>query len=136
MRVQFPDGTRITALGLYERDEQNSGRDYGLYFDPAWRPTWEADLIDWEDFGLPRDPDDAVSKIVDAFSRARSGQTVEIGCIGGIGRTGTALACMAVLAGVPVDEAVAWVRANYRSGAVETEEQARWVRWFAEQAGG
>lgn len=133
MIVQFPDGTRINARALHERAEQDSDRDYGLYFDPAWRPTWEADLVDWEDFGLPRDPDDAVTRIIEAFNRARSGQAVEIGCIGGTGRTGTALACMAVLAGVPADEAVDWVRASYRARAVETEAQARWVRWFAEQ---
>jgi protein-tyrosine phosphatase len=50
----------------------------------------------------------------------------------GSGRTGTVLACMAVLAGVPPPEAVEWVRANYRPEAVETVEQEAWVRWFAE----
>jgi hypothetical protein len=38
---------------------------------------------------------------------------------------------MAVLAGVPADEAVAWVRAHYRPEAVETAAQAAWVAWFA-----
>ena len=41
------------------------------------------------------------------------------------------LACMAVLAGVPAAEAVAWVREAYRPQAVETAEQEAWVRWFA-----
>ena len=37
---------------------------------------------------------------------------------------------MAVLAGVPADEAVAWVRANYRAGAVETDAQKLLVARF------
>jgi hypothetical protein len=60
------------------------------------------------------------------------GETVEIGCIGGRGRTGTVLACLAVLAGVNPPEAVAWVRSNYRSDAVENVEQEAWVDWFAD----
>ena len=38
---------------------------------------------------------------------------------------------MAVLAGVPSEEAVAWVRDTYRRQAVETAEQEEWVLWFA-----
>jgi protein-tyrosine phosphatase len=89
-------------------------------------------VVDWEDFGLPENPELAAQQIVDAFGRAQRGELVEVGCLGGSGRTGTVLACMAVLAGVPAAEAVAWVRANYRPGAVETINQENWVRWFAE----
>jgi protein-tyrosine phosphatase len=59
--------------------------------------------------------------------RARAGQLVEIGCIGGHGRTGTALACLAFLSGVQRQEAVPWVKANYCSRAVESPEQAAFV---------
>jgi protein-tyrosine phosphatase len=59
--------------------------------------------------------------------RARAGQLVEIGCIGGHGRTGTALACLAFLSGVQRQEAVPWVKANYCSSAVESPEQAAFV---------
>jgi hypothetical protein len=38
---------------------------------------------------------------------------------------------MAVLAGVPARQAVAWVRGAYKPGAVETVEQEQWVLWFA-----
>ena len=85
-----------------------------------------------EDFGLPTNPELAARQIVEAFGRARGGELVEVGCLGGSGRTGTVLACMAVLAGVPQAEAVAWVRANYRPQAVETADQEAWVRWFAD----
>jgi protein-tyrosine phosphatase len=87
--------------------------------------------VDWEDYGLPRDHDATAAAIRDAFARARAGEVVEVGCAGGLGRTGTVLACMAVLAGVPSSHAVAWVRANYDAHAVETPEQEAWILEFA-----
>jgi len=130
--VRFPDGTEITASPLCARRAENGTRDFGLYMDPQWAPTWEAVLIDWPDFGLPANPEQAAAQIRDAFERAQAGDRVEIGCIGALGRTGTVLACMAILAGIPPNEAVAWIRANYDPRAVETEEQERWVGWFAD----
>jgi hypothetical protein len=55
---------------------------------------------------------------------------VWIACAGGRGRTGTALACLAILDGVPSTEAVAFVREHYDPRAVETPAQRRYVaRW-------
>jgi protein-tyrosine phosphatase len=54
-------------------------------------------------------------------------ERVEIACGGGVGRTGTALAGIAVLAGVPRAEAVAWVRHRYHRHAAETPWQRRWI---------
>jgi hypothetical protein len=129
--VRFPDGTEVTASPLRARREENPDRDFGLYMDARWAPTWEAELIDWPDFGLPSSPEHAAQQIRAAFQRAQAGECVEIGCDGGFGRTGTVLACMAILAGVPADDAVAWVRANDDPRAVETPDQEAWVRWFA-----
>jgi hypothetical protein len=129
--VQFPDGTRVRALSIHEREEHDDRRDFGLYLDEAWRPSWPAELIAWPDFGVPDDGEQAAAQIVRAFARARAGENVEIGCLGGLGRTGTVLACMAVLAGVPAGDAVEWVRGSYRPGAVETPEQEAWVQRFA-----
>lgn len=128
--VCFPDNTCITASPLAARQEDNSERDFGLYMDVSWDPTWDAELIDWPDFGLPANEAIAVEQIVSAFNRAKSGERLEIGCIGGLGRTGTVLACMAILAGVPADGAVEWVRSTYDLRAVETAEQEAWVLWF------
>ena len=132
MSICFPDGTCITASPLSARQEDSSDRDFGVYMDPAWAPSWDAELIDWPDLGLPVDEEAAAGQIVAAFTRAKNGERVEIGCVGGLGRTGTVLACMAILAGVPVDQAVEWVRANYDSQAVETREQEDWVLWFGQ----
>jgi len=128
--VRFPDGTAVAAASLAARLEDDPNRDYGLYCDPAWAPTWEADLIDWPDFGVPADEDEATRLIAAAFERARTGEHIEVGCIGGLGRTGTVLACMAILSGVPSSEAVDWVRANYDPRAIETEAQEAWVEQF------
>ena len=81
----------------------------------------------WPDFRLPSDPDDARAALRTAWERSDD-ERVEVACGGGRGRTGTALACLAVLDGVPADDAVAWVRAHYDPRAVETPWQRRWVR--------
>lgn len=132
--ITYPDGTRVRASPISERREVDPERAFGLYLDKQWNPTWPACVIDWPDFGLPQDPEAAANDIAAAFARAQGGELVEVGCLGGRGRTGTVLACMAVLAGVPGDEAVAWIRQAYRPEAVETPQQEEWVRWFADWA--
>lgn len=132
VEVRFPDGTRVHASSIFERDENSKTRDFGLYLDERWEPTWPADVVAWPDFGLPKEPETAARQIQEAFTRARRGEVVEVGCLGGLGRTGTVLACMAVLAGVHPAEAVAWVRQNYDIRAVETADQEAWVGWFGE----
>jgi protein-tyrosine phosphatase len=94
-------------------------------------PPWPHAHLNWPDYSVPADPDALRSALVDLLDRARTGAAVEVGCLGGHGRTGTALACLAVLTGAPASEAVAWVRANYCEKAVETDDQARFVAAFA-----
>jgi hypothetical protein len=131
IEVVLPDGTRIRALSIAERREIDHERDFGLYMDALWKPTWPAELTAWVDRGVPSDPERAAAQITEAFARARAGERVEIGCLGGRGRTGTVLAAMAVLARVAPTEAVRWVREHYDAEAVETREQEEWVLWFA-----
>ena len=133
MEVNLPDGTRVTAHSIFERQQDDPRRDFGLYMDERWKPTWPAEVIDWADFGVPASPETAAKQIADTFARAKDGQRVEIGCVGGLGRTGTVLACMVVLAGVPPAEAVEWVRTNYNKAAIENAEQETWVHRFAHQ---
>jgi len=134
-RVRFPDGTSVQAVGIDDRDPENPARDFGLYFDPLWRPTWPAEVVVWGGLGVPQEPERAAAQICQVFARAQRGERVEIGCVGGLGRTGTALACMAILAGVPPGSAVAWVRTHYDPHAVDTSEQEDWVLWFASHCG-
>jgi protein-tyrosine phosphatase len=86
-------------------------------------------LLRWPDFGLPADREQAARALAEAWRRS-DGERVEIACAGGRGRTGTALACLAILDGVAASDAVAFVRANYDPGAVETPWQRRFVARF------
>jgi len=127
--VVLPDGTEVTAVSFdaaepYDRD---SSPDYGLYLDHRWQPPWTHDHLDWPDFGVPEDTAEVMAALRSVLARARAGERVEVGCLGGHGRTGTALACLAVLSGHPAGEAVAWVRANYCADAVETADQEAFI---------
>jgi protein-tyrosine phosphatase len=80
----------------------------------------------WPDFGLPTNRADARDALLEAWERSGE-QRVEIACKGGRGRTGTALACLAVLDGVPPARAVDYVRQHFNPRAVETPWQRRYV---------
>ena len=130
--VVLPDGTTVLAVSFggadpYARDLTT---DFGLYLDERWRPPWPHDHLDWPDFGVPSDPAPVTAALESLLDRARAGQQVEVGCYGAHGRTGTALACLAVLCGGDPDGAVEWVRAAYCERAVETDDQADFVRTF------
>jgi len=130
--IVFPDGTRVfaSASAFHWLGSPEPAPDVGLWLDESWAPHGE--VIDWPDGGVPRDPGAAAVKIREAFDAARRGERVEVGCVAAHGRTGTALACMAVLAGVPAEDAVGWVRGNYCEKAIEPPYQEPWVVWFAE----
>jgi protein-tyrosine phosphatase len=104
--------------------------DFGLYLDDRWQPPWSHDHVAWPDFGTPDDAVGLEAALTSLLHRAREGQHVEIGCLGGHGRTGTALACLAVIAGTPPDEAVAWVRSIYCDRAIESTNQEKFIANF------
>jgi len=137
--ILLPDGTPVRGRGRREPLPGGPLPEMGLFLGKPGRhpvPEWPLERIDWPDFRVPRDTDAAVRAIETAFAAARDGRRVEITCGGGNGRTGTAIACMAVLAGHPAADAVAWTRAVYRPHAVETWFQRRWVLKFASTVAG
>jgi hypothetical protein len=134
--LRLPGGGRIRASASYHRTDDDPERAWGLYLCPHWEPTWPSRTVDWENMGLPVDFDDAVEAINEAYVIIGEGALVEVGCQGGIGRTGTVIACWALLDGVDPTDAVAWVRTNYLVRAVETPVQEWWVEWFGTQLSG
>jgi len=67
--VRFPDGTVIRAIPLSKRQVEDPERDYSLYLDAAWCPTWNPDIVDWEDFGLPNNAGRVMRDVVDSVMR-------------------------------------------------------------------
>lgn len=135
--IRLPDGGWVRGRGLRNPDPAGAAPDRGLYLGGGRmrrrhdsRLTWPHEWIDWPDFLLPRDRDQAIRLIRDLSEWTRTGERVEVACGGGVGRTGTVIACLAILAGVPAAEAVAWARTHYHPRAVETPWQRRWVERF------
>ena len=137
--IALPDGTRVRGRGLRRPLPTGKLPDHGLYIGGArfrrkyadrLALVWPHEWIDWPDYRLPRDEKQAIASIKALHEQARAGHRVEVACGGGVGRTGTVIACMAILAGVPPKEAVAWTRAHYHPRAVETPWQRRWVVHF------
>jgi hypothetical protein len=133
--IELPDGTWVRGRGLRRPVPAGAVPEHGLdlgtkrlrdRYEPAL--TWPHEWLDWPDFGLPRDRATAVDRIRALHEQAKSGRRVEVACGGGVGRTGTVIAYLAVLAGVPAPEAVSWTRRNYHKRAVETPWQRRWVK--------
>jgi protein-tyrosine phosphatase len=124
--VTLPSGARLQGRRLAETPKGPA--DFLLALANGPLPSWPHRRIDWPDFWVPRDRADALDAFTEALRRARDGERVEIACRGGRGRTGTAIAAIAVLDGVRAQDAVAWTRKHYDPKAVETPWQARWVR--------
>ncbi|MGL4745754.1 MAG: protein-tyrosine phosphatase family protein [Dermatophilaceae bacterium] len=90
--------------------------------DAPWPVLW----VRWPDFRVPADADQALEALRVAHLVAAD-RRVEVGCRGGVGRTGTAVAVLAVFAGLAPGEAVAWARRHHHRRAAETPCQRRWI---------
>jgi hypothetical protein len=141
--ISLPGGVRVRGRGLRAPLPGGPVPDFGLClgsgrlrrrYDAGL--TWAHAWVEWPDFLLPRDHDEAVRQILGLHERARAGEAVEVACGGGVGRTGTVIACLAVLGGLGPDEAVAWTREHHHRRAVETPWQRRWVTRFGQRVTG
>lgn len=132
--LTLPSGRLVLGRSLRGPLPDGPPPEFAVYLlgRPPAPTDWDSRWVRWRDFGLPSDRDDLRAALYEAWLRAGR-QRVEIACTGGRGRTGTALACLAVLDGVPADEAVAFVREHYRRRAVELPWQRRFVAEFDRQ---
>jgi protein-tyrosine phosphatase len=117
--IRLPGGARVRGRRL---GDPVSPSDFTLVLARPHR------RLRWPDFWIPVDTGDALDALREAHRRALDGERVEVACTGGVGRTGTALAALAVLDGLPPEEAVRWVRKQYHPRAVETPWQRWWLR--------
>ncbi len=123
--VTLPTGPRVRGRRL---NDPASTADFALLLAGGPAPPWPHRSIRWPDFWIPVDRADALDALHEAHRRAHAGERVEVTCRGGIGRTGTALAALAILDGLPAKHAVTWIRTHYHPGAVETPWQRLWLR--------
>lgn len=81
------------------------------------------------DMGIPRDLP-AFARLLDETRAAiMAGESVVVACFGGFGRTGTAVACLLVDAGLTPEAAIILTRKT-RPGTIERRSQAEFVeRW-------
>jgi hypothetical protein len=129
--LRLPSGRLIRGRGLARPLPAGPSPTFAVYLlgQPPPAVPWVSRWLRWPDFRLPADRAEVLPVLTEAWQRA-AGERVEIACTGGHGRTGTALACLAILDGVPRASAVAFVRAHYDKHAVETFWQRRYVaRW-------
>ncbi|MET7403842.1 protein-tyrosine phosphatase family protein [Dactylosporangium sp. NPDC005572] len=130
--VRLPSGRLIRGRGLRRPLAGGAVPSFGLYLlgKPPPAVEWASRWLRWPDFRLPADRVDAADAFRELLERSGS-ERVEVACAGGQGRTGTALACVAILDGVPATDAVAWIRDHYSQHAVETPWQRRYVTRFS-----
>ena len=128
--------------------------DVALYLDPRWgadrlllspgfslpfgkkSPSNRILLYPWEDWGLPEDPKLFTRVLNWLLTEIRRGRVVEIACMGGHGRTGTALACLLVLQGLTPTRAMRRVWSRYCEEAIESHTQMEFIRAFASKGRG
>ena len=131
--LRLPSGRLIRGRGRGLRNPLPPGPapTFAVYLLGEEPPpvAWESRWLRWPDFRLPSDREQARQTLAEVWVRAEMDR-VEVACAGGRGRTGTALACLAVIDGVPAKEAVAFVRRHYDRRAVETPWQRRYVARF------
>lgn len=84
-----------------------------------------------EDFGIPADDQQVRIALLAAADTLSNGGNVYVGCLGGIGRTGTFLSILGYMfARRTTKNPVAWVRANYLNHAVERPSQEAYIDRF------
>lgn len=131
--MRLPSGRVVRGRGLRTPMPPGPSPDFGVYLQGK-NPgefEWDSRWVRWPDFWLPSDRQLLTTVLRDLLLRSEN-ERVEIACSGGYGRTGTALACLVALDGIPGRAAVDYVRNNYSHRAIETPWQKRFATHFAQ----
>ena len=138
----------IYLSGSSDRQTPVQGPDptVAIYLDVTWlrgkvlsnggmkKPEGEPHIIylNWPDYGVVE-----VQRLMCiarwALEQLEAGHTLEVGCVGGHGRTGTFVAGMMVVTGFHPDDAIKEVRTNYCPNAVESKPQEKLLQELYEQ---
>ena len=130
-RLELPLDGRLISISGGPFDAMPEGAR-GLCLEARAARVAEAEWqLDVPDFGLPDEAGlrTVLTQMLAAMRTAPDG-AYHIGCKAGLGRTGTVMACLAIMAGAVEGDPVAWLRAAYFQGAIETPGQEAFVRGF------
>jgi hypothetical protein len=138
----LPGGLKVHLSGSMNRKETKPKPTVAVYLDGSWLrgsilsnsmlgmrwPKQESEphvvYLSWPDFGVV--PVQQLQEVIQwAWEQVREGAILEIGCLGGHGRTGTFVAGMMVENGLPPKEAISRIRSGYCSKAIETWAQEK-----------
>lgn len=136
--VEFPSGRRIRGRSWRQPVSQNATVSVILTTaapgEFSTHSVFEGDpdriMIDWPDERLPKRTAHATEMLRQAWELAKT-ERVEITCRGGVGRTGTALAMIAVFEGLAPTEAIDFIREHYNEESVKSHAQRGFLREFA-----
>ena len=128
--VEFPSGKRIRGRSWHQPISEYA--DVSAVLTTATPEEFaqrgavsmarELIYISWPDNRVPRRPRQAMTQLHELLNRAEK-ERIEITCGGGVGRTGTALAILAIFDGMAPDEAIAFVRSSYNEESVTEHAQ-------------
>ncbi len=82
-------------------------------------------LLDWPDMDAVNLPWEFWKELVQYLTSHRTRMLVF--CVGGHGRTGTAIACLMVAGGWERNNAIRWIRKNYCPAAIESKAQEDYI---------
>lgn len=85
-------------------------------------------LVPMRNFGLPEDPASFRRDIASIAQSVRGGERVLLHCAAGLGRTGTAAACLLKALGLDAQEAL--MRVREAGSNPQNAEQSGLVHWF------
>lgn len=85
-------------------------------------------LLPMRNYGLPEDPAAFRTQVMDVARRVHDGESVLLHCAAGLGRTGSAAAC--VLKAMGLDAAAALERVREAGSNPQNAQQAGFVDWF------
>jgi len=110
------------------------GLDHGMEFQKRHWP-WQSNggsgpvefLFPITDMSAPRDVKNFKKMINWMVKQLEDGKRIQVGCIGGHGRTGLVLAALVQVTGIAPKNAIQWVRKNHCKKAVESESQIKFL---------
>lgn len=155
--LKFPDGKRRIYLSAYMDVKRPMPGAMHLFFDQVWAgrevlitgnvvpPEIQREISTsrnptiiwpWPDHSTPLNKKQFFRVIKILHKLARSGKRIEIGCVGGHGRTGTAAALFLILEGLTATKAIRYIHSQYCPSAIESVSQMELIYEFDEEVNG